>query len=57
MTFSEKRASKRIRIMLVIAKLHASLKGINRGSILDVLLCKTDYRTDNVSAYVFSLVS
>ena len=57
MTFSEKRASKRIRIMLVIAKLHASLKGIDRGSILDVLLCKTDYRTDNVSAYVFSLVS
>jgi len=29
MTFSEKRASKRIRNMLVIAKSHAALKGID----------------------------
>jgi large subunit ribosomal protein L22 len=29
MTFSEKRASKRIRNMLVVAKSHATLKGID----------------------------
>jgi large subunit ribosomal protein L22 len=34
MTFSEKRASKRIRNMLVIAKSHATLKGIDRKKMI-----------------------
>jgi large subunit ribosomal protein L22 len=34
MTFSEKRASKRIRNMLVIAKSHATLKGIDRKKMV-----------------------
>lgn len=46
MTFSEKRASKRIRNMLVVAKSHATLKGIDpkkmvvgTGEISDPSLC------------------
>jgi hypothetical protein len=34
MTFSEKRASKRIRNMLVVAKAHATLKGIDHRKMI-----------------------
>jgi large subunit ribosomal protein L22 len=34
MTFSEKRAGKRIRNMLVVAKSHAALKGIDRKKMI-----------------------
>jgi len=34
MTFSEKRAGKRIRNMLVVAKAHATLKGIDHKKMI-----------------------